>query len=74
PHAWTLIGSGGSESPAVTQPSAGQGSAQNSPVLSSFLSTLKVSAVDQHGRKSGYQPLTTSRGQVYHSDLRKRQK
>lgn len=33
PHAWALIGSGGSESPAVIQPSAGQGSAQNSPVL-----------------------------------------
>lgn len=31
--------------------------------------SLKVNAVDQHGRKSGPQPLTMVLGQVYHSDL-----
>lgn len=36
--------------------------------------SLKVSAVDQRGRKNGSQPLTVARGQVYHSDLWMRQK
>lgn len=36
--------------------------------------SLKVSAVDQHSRKSRSQPLTTVRGQVYHSNLWMRQK
>lgn len=36
--------------------------------------SLKVRAIDQHGRKRRSQPLTTVCGQVYHSDLWMRQK
>lgn len=73
PHARTLIGSGGSECPAATEPSAGQRSAQKQPRPVIFPVSLKVSTVGQHGKKSGFQPLTMARRQVYHSDLWMRQ-